>query len=152
MSLQWNRPRRILMRGSARIEPRRAVASIWDTRHGLLLPSRAEGLPLVVVEAMMSGRVPIVTDVAGNGELIDDNETGFLAAAPTEDSLDEAMERAWQRRSGWRAIGEAAARDVRRKVPPDPPSVFADLLLAHADRSAASFLARARDVATVPSS
>jgi glycosyltransferase involved in cell wall biosynthesis len=115
----------------------RTPADIWRDHHGLLLPSRAEGLPLVVVEAMLCGRVPIVTDVAGNAEVVTDGETGFLAAAPTEDSLDEAMERAWQRRSEWRAIGEAAARDIRTKVPSDPARAFADLLLARcADRAA----------------
>jgi glycosyltransferase involved in cell wall biosynthesis len=114
------------------------VASIWDTHHGLLLPSRAEGLPLVIVETMMSGRVPIVTDVAGNGELIEDNETGFLAVAPTEDALDEAMERAWQRRHEWRAIGALAAERIRAEVPRDPGRAMADLLLEHLERATPS--------------
>ena len=106
------------------------AASIWRDHHALLLPSRAEGLPLVLVEAMMSGRVPIVTDVAGAAEVVTDGVSGFLAAAPTEDMLDEAMERAWQRRSEWRAIGGVAAADIRKLVPSDPPRAFADLLLA----------------------
>lgn len=113
----------------------RAPAEIWRDHHGLLLPSRAEGLPLVVVEAMLCGRVPIVTDVAGNREVVTDDVTGFLAAAPTEDSLDEAMERAWRRRSEWRAIGEAAAADIRTRVPSDPPRTFADLLAGQAGQS-----------------
>lgn len=113
----------------------RDPADIWRDHHGLLLPSRAEGLPLVVVEAMLCGRVPIVTDVAGNREVVTDEVTGFLAAAPTEDSLDEAMERAWQRRSEWRAIGDRAAADIRTKVPSDPPRAFADLLAEQVDRA-----------------
>ena len=108
----------------------RDAASIWRDHHGLLLASRAEGLPLVLVEAMMSGRVPIVTDVAGAAEVVTDGRNGFLASAPTEDMLDEAMERAWARRSEWRAIGDAAAADIRRLVPPDPARAFADLLIA----------------------
>ncbi len=104
------------------------VASIWTDNHALILPSRCEGLPLVLVEAMLSGRVPITTDVAGNGELVEDNRTGFLAAAATEHALDEALERAWQRRHEWRSIGAAAAVAVRDLVPPDPAEVFAGLL------------------------
>lgn len=104
------------------------VASIWATHHALVLPSRCEGLPLVLVEAMLSGRVPIVTDVAGNGEVVDDDVTGFLASAPTEDALDEAMERAWIRRAEWRAIGEKAADAIRTLVPPDPAAAFAATL------------------------
>lgn len=113
----------------------RDAASIWRDHHGLLLPSRAEGLPLVLVEAMLSGRVPIVTDVAGAAEVVTDGVNAFLAAAPTEDSLDEAMERAWQRRSEWRAIGDRAAADIRRHVPSDPPKAFAELLLAQLETS-----------------
>jgi glycosyltransferase involved in cell wall biosynthesis len=71
----------------------RDIAAIWTDHHALVLPSRCEGLPLVLVEAMLSGRVAIVTDVGGSSEVIEDNRTGFLAAAATEDSLDEAMER-----------------------------------------------------------
>jgi glycosyltransferase involved in cell wall biosynthesis len=108
------------------------AASIWRTHHGLVLPSRCEGLPLVVVEAMMCGRIPIVTDVAGNREVVDDGTNGFLAAAPTEDSLDEAMEQAWARRAEWRALGDQAALDIRRLVPQDPAATLAGALRAAA--------------------
>jgi glycosyltransferase involved in cell wall biosynthesis len=113
-------------------------AAIWRDHHALILASRAEGLPLVIVEAMLSGRVTIATDVAGAREVVTDNVNGFLAAAPTEDALDEAMERAWQRRDEWRAIGDAAARDIRELVPSDPPRAFADLVLSHLQAPAAS--------------
>ena len=106
----------------------RDIAAIWNDHHGLILPSRCEGLPLVLVEAMLSGRVPIVTGLAGS-EVVDDGETGFLAAAPTEDSLDEALERAWNRRHEWRSIGAGAATRIRTLVPPDPAAVMAASLL-----------------------
>ena len=108
----------------------RDVTRIWSEHHGLILPSRCEGLPLVVVESMLSGRVPIVTDVGGNSEVIEDNTTGFLAAAPTEDSLDEVLERAWARRGEWRAIGQEAARSIRTLVPEDPAAALAAKLTA----------------------
>jgi glycosyltransferase involved in cell wall biosynthesis len=104
------------------------LSAVWREHHGLVLPSRCEGLPLVVVEAMLSGRVPIVTDVGGNREVVDDELTGFLAAAATEDALDEALERAWQRRDEWPAIGTAAANRIRELVPPDPAAVMAGML------------------------
>lgn len=108
------------------------VAAIWSDHHGLLLPSHCEGLPLALVEAMLSGRVPIVTDVAGHSEIVEDGVTGFLAAAPTADHVDEALDRAWQRRSEWRAIGEAAAARARELVPPRPERVLADKIAAWA--------------------
>ncbi|MBD1845980.1 glycosyltransferase family 4 protein [Cyanobacteria bacterium FACHB-63] len=104
------------------------VESIWQTHHGLILPSRYEGLPLVVVEAMLCGRTCIVTDVAGNTELVDDNVNGFVAKAPTPEFLDDALERAWQQRDSWYEMGKAAAQKVRKIIPPDPIAVFAEEL------------------------
>jgi glycosyltransferase involved in cell wall biosynthesis len=105
------------------------ISGLWARHHALALPSRAEGLPLVVVEAMLSARVAIVTDVAGNGEMVVDGESGFLADAATEKSFDAALERAWARREEWATIGAAAAARARALVPPDPAAALADALL-----------------------
>jgi glycosyltransferase involved in cell wall biosynthesis len=112
------------------------IAAIWNDHHGLILPSRCEGLPLVLVEAMLSGRVAIATDAAGIAEVLDDGVTGFLAAGATEDALDAALERAWQRRDEWRAIGAAAAERIRELVPEDPARDLAQLLLGEASPAA----------------
>jgi glycosyltransferase involved in cell wall biosynthesis len=112
------------------------VEAIWRDHHALLLPSHCEGLPLALVEAMLSGRVAIVTDVAGHAEIVQDGVTGFLAAAPTADHVDEALERAWQQRSQWPGIGEAAARRARALVPPRPERLLADKLAAWAGEGA----------------
>jgi glycosyltransferase involved in cell wall biosynthesis len=114
----------------------RDTAAIWTTHHGLILPSRCEGLPLVLVEAMLSGRLPIVTAVGGNSEVVDDGVTGYLAAAATEDALDNAMERAWNERHRWRGIGAAAAVRIRELVPREPERIFAERLVEVARGSA----------------
>jgi glycosyltransferase involved in cell wall biosynthesis len=105
------------------------VPAIWSSHHGLILASRCEGLPIVLVEAMLSGRVPIVTDAGGNAEIVDDGVTGYIAAAPTEDALDEAMERAWNERHRWREIGAAAATRIRTLIPREPERCFAKRLI-----------------------
>lgn len=105
------------------------VEKLWGVYHALVLPSRYEGLPLVIVEAMLCGRICIVTDIAGNTELIDDGITGFIAKAPTVVLLDEAMERAWQKRSQWREMGRKAAIAVREIIPREPVSIFCEQLL-----------------------
>lgn len=104
------------------------IEAIWESHHGLVLPSRAEGLPTVIIEAMLCGRVCIVTDVAGNTELLEDNISGFVAKAPIVELLDEAMERAWQNREYWYDIGQVAAKEVRKVIPRDPIGVFVDEL------------------------
>lgn len=101
-----------------------AVEEIWAQHHGLILPSRYEGLPIALVEAMLCSRMAIVTDVAGNAEVVEDGVSGFVARAPKAEFLDEAMERAWTRRGEWRSLGETAGRQIRHLVPADPVAVF----------------------------
>jgi glycosyltransferase involved in cell wall biosynthesis len=106
------------------------IEQLWAEHHGLLLPSRMEGNALALVEAMVCGRMPITTDVGRATELIDDNESGFIAGAPTESLLDDALERAWQRRDDWRAIGERAAHAIRTRHSLQPAEDFADRILS----------------------
>jgi glycosyltransferase involved in cell wall biosynthesis len=112
------------------------IRGIWSGHHALVLPSRYEGLPLALVEAMICGRPSVVTDVAGNAELLEEGVTGFIAAAATVRHLAEALERAWARRADWREIGRAARDAVRRQVPEDPALVFARRLVEVAGGSA----------------
>jgi glycosyltransferase involved in cell wall biosynthesis len=100
------------------------IEKLWSSHHALVLPSRYEGMPLSLVEAMLCSRPAIVTDVAGHRELVRDNVNGFLAKAATVELVDEAMSRAWENRHRLREIGEAAARDVRQWVSPDPTGDF----------------------------
>jgi glycosyltransferase involved in cell wall biosynthesis len=105
------------------------VVGIWARHHALVLPSRSEGLPLVVVEAMLCARPCIVTDVGGSAELLEEGATGFIAPSPTPGFLDAALERAWEQRAHWSAMGELAARRVREQIPSDPAATFAARLL-----------------------
>jgi glycosyltransferase involved in cell wall biosynthesis len=102
------------------------VGQIWQENHALVLASRLEGLPLVVVEAMLCGRPVIATNVAGNAEVVKDGITGFLADAPAASSFRVALERFWERRSGLKSMGETAARAIRKQVAPEPAKVFAE--------------------------
>lgn len=100
------------------------IEAIWAAHHALLLPSRYEGLPLALVEAMLCHRLAIVTDVAGNAEMVEDGIHGFVAQSPNVSALTEAMERAWQCRSNWREMGLAAGRHIRNLVPESPAAAF----------------------------
>lgn len=105
-----------------------ATDEIWKTNHGLILNSRFEGLPIVIVEAMLSRRFVIVTNVSGNKELVIDNETGFIAAAPRPEYIDDALERAWQNRESWKKIGEKARQEIVTHIPENPALDFANEL------------------------
>lgn len=109
------------------------IEQVWRAHHALLLPSRHEGMPLVVVEAMLCGRPCVATDVGGNRELIRDGTNGFLAKAATTELLDETLNCAWENRSRLREMGEKAAQDVRQWVSPDPTGDFVRELESLAD-------------------
>ena len=100
------------------------VTAIWKYNHLLLLPSRYEGLPLALVEAMWSARPAVVTDVGGNAELCVDGKTGFVAAAPTLCLVEQALERAWARMSEWQELGKEARLRAEARVPRDPVGEF----------------------------
>ena len=106
------------------------VKKIWEEHHGLLLPSRYEGAPLVVIEAMLCNRMVVATNIGRNEELIDDGKTGFIAEGPTVRLIDEALERAWNARENWQPMGELAGKQIRERYPEDPIAEFADRLLS----------------------
>jgi glycosyltransferase involved in cell wall biosynthesis len=58
----------------------------------LVLPSFAEGLPVVIMEAMALRRPVLSTFVAGIPELVRAGDTGWLVPAGSLDDLTEAME------------------------------------------------------------
>lgn len=101
-----------------------SIEAIWSANHALVLPSRFEGLPLVIVEAMLCGRLIITTDVAGNAEYLTEGGNGFIAEAPTPHLLDQAMERAWSALPRWREMGEQARTDVLAVLPAEPFAAF----------------------------
>lgn len=109
------------------------VEEIWTKNHLLVLPSRAEGLPLALVEAMLCGRPAVATDVAGHPEIIEHGSTGFLAQAPTVNALGLALDHVWKNRYELREKGALAARRIRELVPADPVEVFSEKIMTIAD-------------------
>jgi glycosyltransferase involved in cell wall biosynthesis len=104
------------------------IDKLWAEHHALVLPSKYEGLPIALVEAMLCGRPAVVTNVSGNPEVMQDGVTGFVAEAPTVASFDAAMERLWDTRAELQKMGLAARQYIRTLVPPDPVGEFAEKL------------------------
>jgi len=57
----------------------------------LVLPSFSEGLPIVIMEAMVLGRPVLSTYIAGIPELVVDGQTGWLFPAGSEEDLLSAI-------------------------------------------------------------
>jgi glycosyltransferase involved in cell wall biosynthesis len=114
------------------------VEEIWKKNHMLVLPSRYEGLPLALVESMWCARPSVVTDAGGNAELCQDGVTGFVAPVVATDDLGRAMERAWQKRLDWEAMGQAARTRVETLIPKNPVDAFCELLKSFASLNQAN--------------
>ncbi|MCC5986622.1 MAG: glycosyltransferase family 4 protein [Pararhodobacter sp.] len=67
------------------------VRGAIDDSHALVLPSFAEGLPMVVMEAMAAARPVIATWVAGIPELMRHGRTGWLVPAGDAEALCDAI-------------------------------------------------------------
>ena len=105
------------------------VSEIWKNHHALVLSSRKEGLPIVLLEASLCGRPAICNRTAGVPEVLDDGVTGFMSAAPEVGLFSEAMERAWENRNQWREMGLRAAAKVRALAPEKPAETFSARLV-----------------------
>ncbi|NSY40586.1 glycosyltransferase [Leisingera sp. ANG59] len=71
--------------------PEDGVRQELGRAHALVMPSFAEGLPMVVMEAMAAARPVIATCIAGTPELVLPGKTGWLVPAGDETALAQAI-------------------------------------------------------------
>jgi glycosyltransferase involved in cell wall biosynthesis len=79
------------------------------------LPSSAEGLPIVVLEAMAAGRPVVASAVGGTPELVVDGVTGLLVPPEDAVALADALSSLLGDADWSRALGEAGRERVRRE-------------------------------------
>lgn len=85
------------------------VRELLDGARALVLPSFAEGLPVVIMEAMARQRPVLSTYIGGIPELVRDGREGALVPAGDLDALTEGMERVLTMTpEALSAMGEAA--------------------------------------------
>ena len=83
---------------------------------GMVLPSFAEGLPVVIMEAFAVGRPVISTYIAGIPELVKDGENGWLVPAGSIDDLVPVMRELLQTPSDQLTrMGQAGCDAVRER-------------------------------------
>lgn len=89
------------------------VKAELEAATALIMPSFAEGLPMVIMEAMAAARPVVATYVAGIPELVQETETGWLVPAGDTGALADAMKQVAETPTETlRAMGEAGRHRV----------------------------------------
>lgn len=108
-SLQY--PEQVTICG--RVDEAKVIALI-SSHDILLMPSIAEGLPNLAVEASAIGRFIIASDTGGIPEIIDNGHTGITIPAGSKPALKEAMMNFANKKDTLQAYGERARRKMEQ--------------------------------------
>lgn len=91
------------------------VGGLLAAADAVLMPSRWEGLPLVLLEALVRGRPVVATAVGGVADVVEDGVTGTLVPAGDAAALAAALEQLQRKADrAWR-MGRAGAERVRER-------------------------------------
>ena len=91
-------------------QPRNNLAKYYADCHLVVVPSRDEALPTVVLEAMACGRPVVGTNVGGIGFLVEDGKTGLVIAPNSPSALANALIHLNNNRNEMAAMAEASLK------------------------------------------
>lgn len=91
------------------------VLNLYASAAVVVLPSFAEGVPVVLMEAMACGRPVVATRVGGIPELVQHGVTGLLVAPGDAEELADALQWVHENPESAKALAENAARFVREQ-------------------------------------
>ena len=80
----------------------------------VVLTSKSEGVPLVLMEAMAMGKLVLAPDITGIPELVVHGTTGFLYQQGSIDDFTQKLRMIWELRGGLEPIRKAARKQVRQ--------------------------------------
>lgn len=110
-----NRLREWIAGGRVRLRPQvseREIPGILDGLDLLVMPSRWEGLPYGLLDAMAHGLPVVASRVGGIAEMIADGVEGVLAPPEDVGALEDAVRRCARDPEGRKKMGAAARRRV----------------------------------------
>jgi glycosyltransferase involved in cell wall biosynthesis len=91
---------------------RRDVVNVYSASDVVVLPSRQEGSPNALLEAMSCGRATVSAAVGGVPELVEHGRSGLLVGANDADALAAGIRRLLSDAGERRRMGEAARQRV----------------------------------------
>jgi L-malate glycosyltransferase len=109
------------------------VSALWTTHALLVLPSLAEGMPLVMLEAMLCARPVVATRVGCIADWVEDGRSGYLIERPDSAAIAAALERMWSQRAQLEAIGLGAFERANQLRDPAPTTTLLRYLTSAAE-------------------
>jgi glycosyltransferase involved in cell wall biosynthesis len=94
---------------------RKDIIKLMDSAKIFVLPSRWEGLPMVVLEAMSRGMSIIATTVGGISEVIENGKEGILIPPENPKTLAQAMNDLLENKELQKKLKELAYKKVKKK-------------------------------------
>jgi glycosyltransferase involved in cell wall biosynthesis len=95
--------------------PREQMPAVYQSAHCVVNPSHYEGMPNVVLEAMACAVPVIVSNVAGNRDLVEEGKGGWVVADDSREGLVVAMARALRQQPYRESLGASARRFVAER-------------------------------------
>ena len=112
------------------------VVSALDDSALLVLPSRSEGLPRIVIEAFCRGRAVIGTAAGGIPDIVEDRASGLVVPPENPDALAHALIQCLEDRPFLERLGTCARESSTPWL--QTPEEFAERMLALVDGALAS--------------
>ncbi|GAB7024012.1 glycosyltransferase family 4 protein [Salidesulfovibrio brasiliensis] len=94
------------------------MSPFYAAMDALVLPSFSEGMPNVVLEAMLFGKPVLATRVGGVAEVVVEGVTGDLVPSGSPEALGEGVLRFVRDRERMETMGKAGFDEVRRRFDP----------------------------------
>ncbi|MFZ3342573.1 MAG: glycosyltransferase [Terriglobales bacterium] len=92
--------------------PRHEVAGYYHHADLVVMTSKSEGIPVVLMEAMAQGKLVLAPGITGIPELVEHERTGFLYEPGSLDSFVSSVRRIHANRQEWSGIQRAASAKV----------------------------------------
>jgi glycosyltransferase involved in cell wall biosynthesis len=98
--------------------PREELTAAYKAADLFILPSLAEGLPLVLLEAMSFGKCVIATKIPGNVDVVKDGWNGVLVEPKNPQELAQKIDWLLADSASRERLGTQARRDVEQNYSP----------------------------------
>lgn len=99
------------------------VAEALRASHLVLQITAVDAMPLSVMEALATGRPLVVSSVGDMPLWVQDGHNGWVCLSE-ETSMDDCLEKAWEQKEQWQAMGQASFRLFQKKFPVDAVATF----------------------------